>query len=251
MPPYLTEPFSLTLHGKNNSERMKKMKYVYKTVAAVGALAIVPMMLFLKLLYYKFSSVALEVLAFIFKLSSNSELQDALTQTNGQTANAIGDSMSVYDIFNTVSSLKGFLSQFSSDSSAFDAIKTPAIVLAVVFVLILICAVVTAFFAIFFKDNRKTVYSSIVGIGLCLMFQAAFESFAAPILDGTVGISTLIGSAWGDLIGTAETFTLTTNFWFVPAVFGAIILWTILYNYTLPAEEKRERKLMLGEDEEL
>ena len=36
----------------------------------------------------------------------------------------------------------------------------------------------------------------------------------------------------------------------VVAIFAAIILWTVLYNYTLPADEKKKRLIMLGEAEE-
>ena len=79
------------------------------------------------------------------------------------------------------------------------------------------------------------------------MANEAFEAIAAPVLDGTVSLATLMGSVWGGLIGNIDTFSLLSNFWFIPAIFGAIILWTVLYNYTLPENEKRERKLMLGE----
>ena len=124
---------------------------------------------------------------------------------------------------------------------------SPVILAGVVLILIALCAVVTAIFAIVAKDNRKVIYSCVAGMGLSLIFKECFAAIAEPILDGTVSIATLMDSAWGDLIGEFEKFTLTTNFWFIPAIFGAIILWTVIYNYTLPDKEKRERKLMLGE----
>lgn len=223
------------------------MKYVYKIVAALGALAVIPIMFFSKLFYYKITSVALDAIMLILKLTNSSALDELLAQTGGKAIEAIGDSMSLYDVFQTTSSLSGLLSQSGSDSSAFDAIKAPLIVFAVVAILIVLCAVVTAVFAIVFKNNRKVIYSSITGIGLSLILKESFEAIAAPVLEGTVSLSTLTGSVWGDLIGNVEEFFLTNNFWFIPVVFGAVILWTVLYNYTLPDDEKRERKLMLGE----
>lgn len=223
------------------------MKYIYKIVAALGALAIAPLMFFTKIFYYKITSTALDALMLILKFTKNEALDEITAQTGGKIPEAIGDHLSFYDIGEAVSSLKDLLTQAEGGTDKLDALIAPAIVFLVITILIIVCAIITAIFAFVTKDNRKVIFSSIAGIGLSLMFKEAFECVAAPILEGTVSISSLTGSVWGDLIGTIETLTLTTNFWFIPAVFGAIILWTVLYNYTLPEKEKKERKLMLGE----
>lgn len=226
------------------------MKYVYKIVAALGALATIPTLLFSKLFYFKMSSIALETLIALLQLFGNESAENIISQTGGKVPNAIAESLSFFDLFDTFSPFKNFNSSNSDLAEKLNILITPAIVFAVIAILLIICAITTAIIAIVTKNNRKVICSSVVGIGLSLMLHSAFESLAAPVLNGQVSIATLMGSVWGDLIGKFEVFTLTTNFWFIPAIFGAVILWTVLYNYTLPDKEKRERKLMLGEADE-
>lgn len=223
------------------------MKYVYKIVAAVGALAAIPMMLFSKIFYFKFSSSALQILSYFLQMGNNSAMNEILEENGGQMPEAIADAFSVYDIYDLIFSTSNLIEQGESVDGKLDAILTPAFVFVAVAVMLIICAVVTAVLAIVVKDNRKVIYSSIAGIGLSLMLNEAFEAISAPILDGTISVATLTESWWGGLLGDVETLTLNTNFWFIPAVFAGVILWTVLYNYTLPEDQKRERKLMLGE----
>ena len=222
------------------------MKYVYKIVAALGALSVLPMIVFLENIYFKLTSTALSAVFYIGQLLGNETITQAIKDNNGVVPEAMADTVSLYEIYDLVATF----STSEGDGSLiekFQALISPLITSGVVLALIAICAIVTAIFAFVVKDNRKVIYSSIAGIGLSLMFSECFEGVAAPILNGTISISTLMESVWGGLIGNIEEFSLTTNFWFIPAVFGAIILWTVLYNYTLPESEKRERKLMLGE----
>lgn len=222
------------------------MKYIYKVVAALGALSVCPLIVFLDIIYYKLSSVALGTLFYVGQLLGNETITQAIKDNNGTVPEAIADTASLYDLYNLSSNFSGMMN--SGDvKEKFDVLMSPVILAGVVLILIALCAVVTAIFAIVAKDNRKVIYSCVAGMGLSLIFKECFAAIAEPILDGTVSIATLMDSAWGDLIGEFEKFTLTTNFWFIPAIFGAIILWTVIYNYTLPDKEKRERKLMLGE----
>ncbi len=227
------------------------MKYVYKIVAALGALATIPLLFFTELFYIKMSSTALEgIVSILQMMGGSSALEEVLAQTGGKAPNAIAESLSFYEIFDTVNSFKNIASNGDGLGDKLDVLISPAIVFAVIVAMIIICAIFTAIFAIFAKNNRKVIYTSIIGIGLSLMANEAFEAIAAPVLDGTVSLATLMNSVWGGLIGNIDTFSLLSNFWFIPAIFGAVILWTVLYNYTLPENEKRERKLMLGEADE-
>ena len=226
------------------------MKYFYKIVAALGALATIPLIIFVKLFYIKMTSTALQAITTILQITGSDIANEIMKQTGGKVPNAIAESLSFYDIFNTVNSLKDLASKGDGIGDKFDILIAPAIVFAVIIAMIIICAIVTAIFAIFAKNNRKVIYSSIVGIGLSVMANEAFECLAAPVLDGTVSFSSLMGSVWAELIGTIDTMSLISNFWFIPAIFGAVILWTVLYNYTLPDGEKKERQLMLGEFDE-
>lgn len=222
------------------------MKYLYKIVAALGAISILPLFIFLETIYFKMSSVALTAIFGVGNLLGSEALTQAIEENNGQIPSGVADTYSPYELYNLISNLGGIKGD-GSLVEKLDVLISPLITLGVVLALLVICAIVTAVLAIVAKDNRKVIYSSIAGIGLSLMFKECFEGFTAPILDGSVSLSTLFNSIWAGLIGTFDEFLLNTNFWFIPAVFGVIILWTVLYNYTLPAKEKKERKLMLGE----
>lgn len=222
------------------------MKYIYKIVAALGAISILPLFVFLETIYFRIGSAALTAIFGIGNLLGIDALSQAMEQTNGQIPAGIADTYSPYELFSFLSDIGGFGNSEDLEGK-FDILIAPAITGGVVLALLAICAIVTAVFAIVAKDNRKVIYSSIAGIGLSLMFKECFEGFAAPILDGSISLATLANSFWAGLIANFEELILNTNFWFIPVVFAAIILWTVLYNYTLPEKEKRERKLMLGE----
>ena len=223
------------------------MKYVYKIVAALGALSVIPMLGFLEIFYYKASSIAAQALALIANLKGSEVIKDILAGNGGNLPSNIADTMSIYDLTSLLDLSKGFSD--AEVSEVFDLIVAPGIVLGIVGAMIVICAIVTAVFAFACKNNRMVIYSSVCGIGLTFMFSKAFESFAAPFLDQSISLSTILDSVWASFLGELEVMTLTNDFWFIAVVFAAIIVWTVLYNYTLPENEKKERKLMLGEED--
>ena len=223
------------------------MKYVYKIVAALGALSVIPMLGFLKIFYYKASSVAVQILAFIANMKGNADMEEILAENGGNLPENIADTMSVYDLVSLLDFSQGFSGEDVGDK--FDLIVVPGIVLGIVAVLIVICAIVTAIFAFAAKNNRMVIYSSVCGIGLTFMFSKAFEAVAAPFLDQSISLSTILDSMWASFLGEIEVMTLTNEFWFIAAAFAAVIVWTVLYNITLPEDEKKERKLMLGEED--
>lgn len=222
------------------------MKYVYKIVAALGALSVIPMLGFLKIFYYKASSVAVQILAFIANMKGNADMKEILAENGGNLPQNIADTMSVYDLSGLLDLSKSF-SDGAGDK--FDLIVVPGIVLGIVAVLIVICAIVTAILAFAAKNNRMVIYSSVCGIGLTFMFSKAFEAVAAPFLDQSISLSTILDSMWASFLGEIEVMSLTNEFWFIAVVFLAVIIWTVLYNITLPENEKKERKLMLGEED--
>lgn len=223
------------------------MKYVYKIVAALGALSVIPMLGFLKIFYYKASSVAVQILAFIANMKGNADMKEILAENGGNLPQNIADTMSVYDLVSLLDFSQGFSGEGAGDK--FDLIVVPGIVLGIVAVLIVICAIVTAILAFAAKNNRMVIYSSVCGIGLTFMFSKAFEAVAAPFLDQSISLSTILDSMWASFLGELEVMTLTNEFWFIAVVFLAVIIWTVLYNITLPEDEKKERKLMLGEED--
>ncbi len=219
------------------------MKYIYKLVAAIGALAVAPLMIFGEIFYFKFSSTALSIAFSLGQFLNSEKINEILEQTGGVAPEFVADSMSVFEI---VDLIKGTSGTIEIPESA-QILVSPFITFAVTAILLAICAVATAVIAIVCKNNRKVIYSSVVGIGLSLVVSECFKAVAEPVLEGKVSLSTIMGSTWADIIGVVQELSLTTFFWFIPAVFAGIILWTVLYNYTLPESEKRERKLMLEE----
>ncbi len=222
------------------------MKYVYKIVAALGALSIIPMLGFLKIFYYKASSTAVQILAFIANMKGYDTMEE-IAENGGSLPKNVADTMSVYDLAELLDISKNLAGDGARGK--FDMIVVPGIVLGIVAAMIVVCAIVTAVFAFAAKNNRMVIYSSVCGIGLTFMFSKAFEAVAAPFLDQSISLSTIFDSMWAAFIGELEVMTLTNEFWFIAAIFGAIIVWTVLYNMTLPDNEKKERKLMLGEED--
>ena len=231
------------------------MKYVYKIVAAVAALAVIVAAICLPLVYISFESLIPSVLLTIGAYLKNDAATELLESTNGELPTGIAENIAIKDILSpSTNSIAEILSGLGSETSetiteALKTVITPAIVLGIVFALILICAIVTAVIAIVAKDNRKVIYSAVTGIGLSLMLPEAFEAVAAPFLNGEITLATISGSPLASLLGTVAKLEITSTFWFIPIIFACVIVWTILYNATLPEEEKRERKLMLGEAE--
>ena len=223
------------------------MKYVYKIVAALGALSVIPMLGFLKIFYYKASSIAVQILAFIANMRGNADIEKILAENGGNLPENIADTMSVYDLVSLLDFSQGFSSDAVGDK--FDLVIVPGIVLGIIAAMLVICAIVTAVFAFAAKNNRMVIYSSVCGIGLTFMFSKAFEAVAAPFLDQSISLSTIFDSMWASFLGEIEVMTLTNEFWFIAVAFLAVIIWTVLYNITLPENEKKERKLMLGEED--
>ena len=222
------------------------MKYVYKIVAALGALSVLPLFVFIQTIYFKISSAALSLVFYLGQLSGNEKFTEVLKETGGNVPTAIADDFSLYDLLDLIGDVATDAGSSTLDGK-FDALIVPVATAGVILALLAICSIATAVLAFVAKDNRKVIYTSIAGIGLCFMFMEAFEGIAAPLLEGTISIATILESVWGGLIGNVEALSLNSSFWFIPAIFGGIILWTVLYNYTLPEKEKKERKLMLGE----
>lgn len=216
------------------------MKYVYKIIAALISLAVIPLLIFSPLVYYRVQSTALQAVITIGQYLGSSAISDFVNE-NGSVPDTIADSVSLRDVYD-MRSLLTTLSEGESTGETFDIIKVPLITVGVFLVMIAICAIVTAVLAIVCRDNRKAVYGSLLGIGLCVSFKYAFDSLAAPVLDGKL-TSGFIAS----LLANVEEFDLASGFWLIPAAFVCVIVWTVLYNITLPENEKLERKRMLGE----
>lgn len=222
------------------------MKYVYKIIAAIGALSSIPLIIFGNLISYRMKSAGLETLFYLGQLFKIDSINEYLQNSGGKIPEYLGDDTSLYELYQLISSVSGSETD-GNIMEKLDVLIAPALTLALVLVLVAICGIVTAVLAFVCKDNRKVIYSSVAGIGLSLMIPECIEAISEILLSGTIKFSTILGSSFADMIGSFEKLDAASGFWFIPLVFLAVIVWTVLYNITLPENEKRERKLMLGE----
>jgi hypothetical protein len=222
------------------------MKYVYKIVSALGALAVLPAMVFSPIIYYHFSSVALQGVFTIVELLNSGSMQKYLDKYNlDSVPTGIADTLSLYDLYDLILQFSG-----AGDSSKFmeaiDVMIPSLIATAAAFVLTAGCAILTVVFAFACKDNRKVIASSFAGVAFSLLTAMLIENTVSPIVNGTINMSSFIDAFWASLIAQVEEISIATVYYMIPAAFGFVALWTILYHATLPEKEKAERLKMIG-----
>ncbi|MBQ8183763.1 MAG: hypothetical protein IJ025_07705 [Clostridia bacterium] len=234
------------------------MKYVYKIVAALCAIAIIVIAICTPILSISIESFLPAGLLTIGALLKNDSALELLEKYDGAMPSTVGEKISVLNLISpNANSIAETLSNLSSEESAeatMEALKPilPAlIVFVVVFALILIFAIAIIITAFASKNNRNVIYLSVAGCGLTLMLFESFEGVAAPFLSEQITLADIAGSEWISLIGSISGLELTSTLWLIPLVFVCIIIWTVLYNATLPEKEKIERKKMLGEFDEI
>lgn len=222
------------------------MKYVYKIISALCAVAVLPLMVFSPMIYYYFSSTALQSLFTIGQLLGNETLTNAMEKFGLETVpTGMANNVSIYDLADLVWRFK----DIGDSSTVTEPIKVllPSLIATFIAIaLTLITAIVIVVLVFACKDNRKVIAASFAGIGFSLMIQMLFENTVSPLVNGEITITDFIDSAWASLIAEVEIITLNSTFYFIPITFGFIALWTILYNATLPEKEKAERAKMIG-----
>lgn len=229
------------------------MKYVYKIVAALGALAVILVAIVAPLVHIEIDSLLPGAIVTIGALLKDEAVQDVIQNTKGEIPSGIYEDISIKNLISpNDNSIAQALTQMGGEVSeetmkALEPVMAPLITFVVVLALILICSIATAVVAFATKNNRNVYYLSVAGIFISLMASPCMKAIAAPFVNGDVTLESLTGSEWAFLIGEITELSLSSSFWLVPLVFAGIILWTFLYNATLPEKEKRERKLMLGE----
>lgn len=222
------------------------MKYVYKIVSALCALAVLPLMVFSPMIYYYFSSTALQGLFTIGQLLGNETLTDAMEKFGLETVpTGIANNVSIYDLADLVWRFKD-IGDSSKVTEPIVELFPSLIATFIAIALTLITAIVIVVLAFACKDNRKVIAASFAGIGFSLMIKMLFANTVSPLVNGEITMTDFINSDWAALLAEFETITLNSTFYFIPITFGFIALWTILYNATLPEKEKEERKKMIG-----
>jgi len=222
------------------------MKWVYKIVSALCALAVLPAMVFSPIIYYYVSSVALQGILTLAELKNSGTIQKYLDKYNMESIpEGIADTPSLYDMGALIYKFGG-----NGDSSEIlDKIEImiPSLIAtAIAIFLTMVCAIVTVVLAFACKDNRKVIASSFAGLGFSLMVPMLIENTVSPLVSGAISISSFIDAFWASLIAEVEEISVAPTYYMIPALFGFIALWTVLYNATLPEKEKAKRMKMIG-----
>ncbi|MBE6815415.1 MAG: hypothetical protein E7522_08220 [Ruminococcaceae bacterium] len=222
------------------------MKYVYKIISAVSSLAVLPAIVFSPMIYYYISSVALQGIFTLAQLAGSDALANAMKEHGWENVpEGISGTLSIYDIGELVAQFGG-----NSDSGeipeAVEMMIPLLLAAAIAIVFVIVCAIVTAVLAFACKDNRKVIASSIAGVGFSLMVPMLIENALYPITSGTISLSSLLNTFWAPLVAEIEELSVAPLYYLIPALFGFVALWTILYNATLPEKEKAERLKMIG-----
>lgn len=231
------------------------MKVTYKIVSVALAIVVIAVIVFAPLVTIGIQSVAAQLLVYAGQALGNNYAEDIVSET-GTIPDHIRIDVSIAGFFSEDAQGTAELVKMFSEgdtSAALEAIEpviAPLITFVIALAVLVICAIVTAVLAIVVKDNRKVICSSVAGVFLSLMVPQCFKAISTPFLEGEITLSSIAGSSLVALLGDIDAMTLQSTFWAVPAVFGIIILWTLLYNYTLPADEKKKRLIMIGEAEE-
>ena len=222
------------------------MKYVYKIISAISSLAVLPAIVFSPIIYYYFSSVALQGAFALVELFNKGSMQEYLDKYNlDSVPTGISNTMSLYDLFDLVMQFSG-MGDSGDFLSKIEVMVPSLIATAAAFILTVVCAIVTAVLAIACKDNRKVIASSFAGIGMSLLTAMLIENTVSPLVSGAISMTDFIDAFWASLIAQVEEISVAPMFYMIPALFGFVALWTILYNATLPEKEKAERMKMIG-----
>ncbi len=231
------------------------MKYGYKIIATLLAFGVIAVAIFTPLVAVSIDSLVPGVLVLLGSyLLKSDTAADLLEEYEGAVPSAIGEKISIYNFINpsdnSIASLIKNLSGQEVSETATEVLQPiipDAIVFAVVFCLIIVCALAVAITACVCENNRIVMYLSIVGCGLNFMLFKTFGDVAGPFLSGEITLSDIAGSDWIGLLGNITGLEVPSTMWFIAVLFVCIIIWTVLYNLTLPENEKIERKRMLGE----
>ncbi len=200
-------------------------RIVYKSVAALLSLAIIPIALFSPMI----------------RLVGDVALLDSY----------IGESMSLYDIyalfFGKGSTFEGFgdLTLSEEVKATLPALITSGSFLAVAVLL----AVITAAIAIFGRKRRGVLITSVITILSLVGMFVAFNAFAQPFVDGSIGVSDfgLMESgilSW--LVGAVvkiRVLQITSAGFLMIGCACAVILWTLAFVLVEVGENPSTKKV--------
>jgi hypothetical protein len=226
------------------------MKYVYKIVCALLAAIVIGVVFFAPIIGVRVHSAMATLLSIEGAKQGDMEILEKIAMNDGKPLEYISDTTSLYDIAfgDTGEFFSAFSALFNLDENeAVKVVVPPMIAFAAALGLTVLCAVAVIGFGLFAKNNRKVIYSSIAGIGSYFLMTKCFGVVEETFVSGRLTLGDLTQQPLFETLGEIVNFELLEPLGAIPIVFGVVIVWTLLYNYTLTPEQKRERKLMLGE----
>lgn len=228
------------------------MKYVYKIVCVALAIAVIGVVIFTPIFGVRIKSDAAGLVVYAAAQRGDEDALREIEENGGELPDHISETTSLYDLAfgDTGTFFAGFSTYFDiSENRQAQVLVAPIITFAISLCFVVACALAVLIFGIFAKNNRKLIYSSIAGIGASFLATKCFSVIEDILVSGRVTIADIILEWWAPLIGNIVEVKLLDTLTIVPAIFAVVIVWTLLYNYTLTPEQKRERKRLLGEDE--
>ena len=231
------------------------MKIGYRIIVIIVAIISVALLVTLPFTRIACESMIAQIGGYLGQYKGNEAVLETIENNGGEMPKYITERISFYDFIDpeasSVASLAVTAAEAFGDGDMSPSIKKlvpAAITLIICAASIVICAIVTIIMS-FTKNNRRVIYSSVAAIGASLMFSETLEAITHPFESGAITLASVFQSTWAKLFGTIKIFELDPSFWVVPGLFAFIILFTALYNATLPEKEKKARKEMLGEAE--
>lgn len=226
------------------------MKYVYKIVCALLAAVVIGVLFFSPIIGVRLHSEAASLFFSMAVKNGDEDMIEKYVQNNGEIPEHISETTSLYDLAfgDTGTFFSGVSTYFDIENNEeIRVLFSPMITFVASLGAIVLCALAVIIFGLFAKNNRRVVYSCVAGIGSYLLAVESFEVIEDMFVSGRLTLEALAQEWWITMLGDIVNFELLEPMTAIPIIFAVVIIWTIIYNYTLTPEQKRERKLMLGE----
>ncbi|NLP47466.1 MAG: hypothetical protein GX345_00810 [Clostridiales bacterium] len=207
------------------------MKFVYRLVAALLALAIIPSAYFLSFFYYSFDAGLLYVADEVY-------ISDTVNSLSGN------DSV-IKDLLTGKSEILS--------SHGVEQIKPTLIIFVAFFALALILSLIIFFFALF--SNKQGLITALAGGGLASMagVYISFGHMAKMLTSGQIPLSSFfesqglsfllnLGIQLADSILGLKALRLTSATLIMTVLFAAIVIWGLAFILTDDSKEKVDKK---------
>lgn len=237
--------------AKENAKAQKNLKkkasgfdIMYRVITAVLAIATFPVAYFLNLVYYEVDLTALYNLFNKIQEAGNSEnilevIKNLFTPISGSGEQA---QEIVYDYISLsrLDEFKSLLNTFSSGEGVNlrnmllnNAALRPLVISLALFAVVLVLALVIVIISIIKAKPKIVAALSGAGVILGIISNVIFTTrFANPLINGTVTLSSLVGSdslllSVGQSLISIESVRYENAFFTVLFLMGAILIWSL------------------------